>query len=138
MLFVKKLTQTARLPERAHEHDAGLDVFADETVTLPEYGRATIRTGIVVNLLYPWQVGLIWPRSGLAAKGISTDAGVIDSGYRGEVKIVMTNSTPHRYTIHQGDKIAQILIQKVFLDEVMEVQELEDSTRGANGFGSTG
>ncbi len=86
MLFVRRLTPTAVLPFRAHPFDAGLDLCADEIVEVPEFNRATIRTGIAIAL-DSTNVGLIWPRSGLAAHGISTDAGVIDSTYRGEIKV---------------------------------------------------
>jgi dUTP pyrophosphatase len=96
-----------------------------------------VKTGIAVSI-DPGKVGLIWPRSGLASKGISTDAGVIDANYRGEIKVVITNGTKHRYTIQAGDKIAQMLIQAVFPDEIIEVDTLTDTDRGDGGFGHTG
>lgn len=137
MLFVRRLTATAVIPSRAHPDDAGLDLCADETVEIPEFNRATIHTGIAIAL-DPTKVGLIWPRSGLAAHGISTDAGVIDSTYRGEIKVVLTNSTPHRYRVEPGQRIAQLLIQQVFLEEPRVVDVLPETERGVDGFGSNG
>lgn len=136
-LFVKRLTPTALLPSRAHPQDAGLDLYADETVDIPEFNRAVVRTGIAVSIPFG-SVGLIWPRSGLARHGQSTDAGVVDSGYTGEIGVVMTNNTPHRYPVRAGDKIAQLLVQPVCLVEVQEVDALNPSERGSAGFGSTG
>lgn len=136
-LLVRRMTATAVIPSRAHPFDAGLDLFADETVEIPEFNRATVRTGIALAL-DPTKVGLIWPRSGLAARGISTDAGVVDSTYRGEIKVVLTNGTPHRFRVEPGMRIAQMVIQSVFLEEPRVVDVLPDSVRGADGFGSTG
>jgi dUTP pyrophosphatase len=137
MLYVKRLTETAVLPTRAHPDDAGLDLYADETAVVPEFGRALVRTGIAVGI-DPGKVGLIWPRSGLAKSGISTDGGVIDAPYRGEIGVIVTNATPHRHTIEAGDKIAQLLVQPIFPDTLVEVDELTATDRGASGFGSTG
>lgn len=136
-LPVKRLTPTAKLPTRAHPHDAGLDLYADENIEIPEFNRAKVRTGIAVDVPVG-AVGLIWPRSGLATHGKSKDAGVVDAGYIGEVSVVMTNNTPHRYAVKVGDKIAQLLIQPVLLVDVQEVDELNPTERGAGGFGSTG
>lgn len=136
-LNIKRLTETAKLPTRAHPSDAGMDLYADETVTIPHFGRAVVKTGIAVAIPEMY-VGLIWPRSGLAAKGISTDAGVIDAGYRGEIGVVLTNGTVHTKTIQSGEKIAQLLIQAVWTPELTEVDSLEDTARGDCGFGSTG
>jgi dUTP pyrophosphatase len=137
MLYIKRLTETAEIPERAHPGDAGLDLFADADVSIPEYHRALVHTGLAVAI-DPGKVGLIWPRSGLAAKGISVDAGVIDAGYRGEIKVLITNMTPHRITLSRGDKIAQLLIQPVYADTLVEVDSLPASSRGEQGFGSSG
>jgi deoxyuridine 5'-triphosphate nucleotidohydrolase len=137
-LRVKRLTETATLPTRANPDDAGLDLYADETVEIPHFGRATVQTGIAISVDSGY-VGLIWPRSGLASKkGISRDAGVIDASYRGPVAVVVTNGTPHRYTVRAGDRIAQLLVQPVDLAEVVEVDSLDETSRGADGFGSTG
>lgn len=139
MLPVKRLTDTARLPPRAHPGDAGLDLYADESVIVCASCRALVSTGIAIAIP-PGYVGLIWPRSGLAAQfGISVDAGVIDAGYRGPVKVLITNaSEDQNYEIQPGDKIAQLLIQPVALMEPVEVDALNETERDAGGFGSTG
>ena len=138
ILPVKRLTDTARLPSRAHPGDAGLDLYADESVIVCASCRLLVSTGISVAIP-PGYVGLIWPRSGLSAKhGISVDAGVIDAGYRGPVKVLLTNSDEHEYTVHAGDKIAQLLIQPVALIPPVEVDELDETERNAGAFGSSG
>lgn len=138
MLKVKRLTDTAILPTRAHAGDAGLDLYADEAGLLSATSRALINTNISIAIPDGY-VGLIWPRSGLAAKhGISVDAGVIDAGYRGPVKVLVTNSGDDDYAVHRGDKIAQLLIQPVSLMEPVEVDCLSETERNAGGFGSSG
>lgn len=138
MLKVKRLTDTAKLPTRAHAGDAGLDLYADEAWLLSATSRALINTHISIAIPHGY-VGLIWPRSGLAAKhGISVDAGVIDAGYRGPVKVLVTNSGDDDYAVHRGDKIAQLLIQPVSLMEPVEVGCLDETDRNAGGFGSSG
>lgn len=140
ILPVKRLTETAMLPTRAHPEDAGLDLYADEGAVVDfTGGRALVDTGLSIAIP-PGYVGLIWPRSGLAAKyGISVDAGVIDSGYRGPVKVLITNgSDDNHYEIQRGDKIAQLLIQPVLLIRAVEVDALDDTERNGGGFGSTG
>jgi len=138
MLKVKRLTDTAKLPTRAHAGDAGLDLYANENWLLSTASRALINTNISIAIPDGY-VGLIWPRSGLAAKhGISVDAGVIDAGYRGPVKVLMTNSGDDDYAVHRGDKIAQLLIQTVSLMEPVEVDCLDETDRSAGGFGSSG
>lgn len=144
-LQVKKLHPNAHLPERAHPTDAGMDLrvlFKDSdppVLILKPGNRALLPTGLAVAVPNGY-VGLIWPRSGLAAKhGIDSLAGVVDSGYRGEVHVALINHGDKDFEIHNGDRIAQLLIQKVELTEVLEVTELDSETdRGAGGFGSTG
>lgn len=138
ILPIKRITETAVMPTRAHSGDAGLDLYADESVLVESMGRVLVNTGISVAIP-PGYVGLIWPRSGLAAKySISVDAGVIDAGYRGPVKVLMTNSShSSSYGIRRGDKIAQLLIQPVSLMPAVEVDELDETERNANGFGSS-
>ena len=95
-------------------------------------------TGIQLKLP-PGHVGLVWPRSGLAVKhSLDCGAGVIDSQYRGEIKVLLFNHSDSAFTIKAGDRIAQLLVQKVEQVEFVSVEQLEDSARGANGFGSTG
>ena len=135
-MFVKRLTETARLPTRGTPGSAGLDLYADEAVRIEPGQRRLISTGISVAIP-PHFVGLIWPRSGLACKGITTDAGVIDADYRGEVKVLLVNLNDSPWDISPGMRIGQLLIQPVF-PHITEVDELPDTERGASGFGSTG
>lgn len=144
-LKVKRLTETAILPTRATEGDAGLDLYADECVSLRNSEFKLVSTGIAVEIPHGY-VGLIHPRSGLAAKrGITVlnAPGTIDAGYRGEVKVILVKPT-YNFSetfpewIEKGERIAQLVIQKVELPTVEEAYELSDSVRGSGGFGSTG
>src|SRR4051812_35959739 len=101
------------LPEYATDGSAGADLRSSEAVTLPPGGRAAVPTGIAIEIP-PDHVGLVWPRSGLAVRhGIDTLAGVIDSDYRGEVKVVLVNHGREPVTIAKGDRIAQLIVQPV-------------------------
>lgn len=125
-------------PTYAHEGDAGADLHAECDDVIPPRSRKLVATGVRIALPEN-HVGLIWPRSGLAVKqGIDTGAGVIDSGYRGEVKILLFNHTDEPYTVSKGDRIAQLLIQKVERVRFIPVDELPGAGRGEGGFGSTG
>jgi dUTP pyrophosphatase len=138
MLRVKKLTPTAILPKYANPGDAGLDIYADETVVLQPNEKKTIHTGIAFALP-PNHVGLVWDKSGLASKfHLHTFAGVIDESYRGELQIVIGNFGTQPYTIEKGKKIAQLLVQPIHYTSVEEVDSLEETQRGSGGFGSTG
>ncbi len=136
-LYLKRLTETAHLPTRATEYAAGLDLYADETVTIPEYHRAWVSTGIAIAL-NPFHVGQIWPRSGLAGHGLDTSAGVLDSECRGPVKVLLVNGSHERKTVHAGDRIAQLLVMPITRPELIEVDAFPKIERGANGVGSTG
>ncbi len=135
---IKKLRPDAIIPKYAHENDAGMDLYSIEEITIPAGERAVIGTGISIELPKNY-ASLIWGKSGLATKnGITTIAGVIDSGYRGEYKVVLLNTSYNDYTIKKHQKIAQLLIQKVETAEIKQVGELSESSRGKGGFGSTG
>ncbi len=137
-LAVKRLAPSAKLPVFANPHDAGLDLYALESVTLLPHERAQLRTGIALAIP-PGYVGLIWDKSGLSHRfGLKTIGGVIDSGYRGEVLVGLINTGSESHTFAPGDKIAQILIQQVEAPEIYEVDELDETVRGAQGFGSSG
>jgi dUTP pyrophosphatase len=129
---------TGRVPEPASAGAAGADLRASEAVTLGPGDRAAVATGI--SLAIPsGHVGLVWPRSGLAVRhGIDTLAGVIDSDYRGEVRVVLVNHGREPFTIAAGDRIAQLLIQSVELAVFRLVEQLPETARGEGGFGSTG
>jgi dUTP pyrophosphatase len=125
-------------PEYAHPGDAGFDLRASEELVIPAGGKVLAPTAIRLAIPAGY-VGLVWDRSGLAAKhGIHCLAGVIDSGYRGEVKVVLQNLDGEDFTIEKGMRIAQLLIQPVAGAQLVRVQSLEDSSRGEGGFGSTG
>jgi dUTP pyrophosphatase len=137
-LRIMKIDENAITPVYAREGDAGLDIFSNIDYTLKAGTRSTIPTGICFGLDKGY-VALVWDKSGVAGKsGIKTMAGVIDSGYRGEVKVVLLNTSTEDYPIKKGDKIAQVLIQKVNSAIIKEVDSLEETKRGEGGFGSTG
>lgn len=137
-LKIKRLRDDAKLPSYAHEGDAGLDVYSCEELVIPSGERRLIKTGISMAF-DKGCVALVWDRSGLAVKhGMKTMAGVIDSGYRGEVGIVLLNTTSEDFKIHKHDRIAQILLQPVMRVETEEVTSLDETSRNVGGFGSTG
>jgi dUTP pyrophosphatase len=129
------------LPSRAHDGDAGLDLYAAEHATIEPGERATVATGIAVEIP-PGHAGFVLPRSGLAARhGIAlvNAPGLIDSGYRGEIKVLLLNTDRNDpFEVSPGDRIAQLVLSPVADADPVEVTELEMSTRGAGGFGSSG
>ncbi len=137
-IHIKKTSETAKLPSYANPNDAGMDFYANESMIVEAGERKLISTGIAMAIPQG-HVGLIWDKSGIATKhGLKTMAGVIDSGYRGEVKILVHNLSSEPYTIEQGNKIAQMLIQPVHQKQIVEVGSLEETQRGEGGFGSSG
>jgi len=137
-LFVKRLTETAKLPTRGSREAAGLDLYADASVSIMPHCNNLVSTGISV-IVPTGYYGRIAPRSGISVKtGLMVNAGVIDSDYRGEIKIVFQNPTEKYVDVKAGEKVAQLVIEKIALLDVKEVDSLDDTTRGSNGFGSTG
>jgi dUTP pyrophosphatase len=145
-LAVVRLDRDLPMPGRAHDGDAGVDLYSAEDVELGPGQRALVPTGIAVAIPHG-MVGLVHPRSGLAARvglSIVNSPGTIDAGYRGEIKISLINLDPATpITIRRGDRIAQLLIQQVELPELVEVTSfdeagLTDTTRGQGGHGSSG
>ena len=135
---IKRLHPEAILPSYAHPGDAGMDLYSCEQLVIPPQERRLIKTGISLAIP-PGYVGLIWDRSGLASKhGLKSMAGVIDTGYRGEVCVLIHNLSLGPFTVEKGMKISQMLIQPVTQMELEEVASLDDTDRGAGGFGSTG
>ncbi|WP_235840572.1 dUTP diphosphatase [Corynebacterium liangguodongii] len=140
-LRVKRLDPAAIVPTRAHPDDAGADLYSVEELTLQPGQRALVGTGIAIALP-AGTVGLIHPRSGLAARcglSIVNTPGTVDAGYRGEIKVCLINTdveTPIEIT--RGMRIAQLVVQKVELCEVVEVDALDETERGSGGYGSTG
>lgn len=141
-LPIKRLDPDLPLPKYAKPGDAGCDLLAAEDVTLqPSGGRALIATGIAIAIPEGY-AGFIQPRSGLAAKnGITclNTPGLIDSGYRGELKVLLVNTDPNdSYNVVRGERIAQLVIQRVETAEFEELDTLPTTKRGEGGFGSTG
>lgn len=140
-LPVARVNEAAVLPTRAHEGDAGLDLYACEAAHLGPGERWSVGTGIAVEIP-DGHAGLVLPRSGLAREhGISlvNSPGLIDSGYRGEVRVLLLNTDPaETFRIAPGERIAQLLIAPIELAEPVEATALADSARGAGGFGSSG
>ena len=136
-LRVKKIHPEARLPVYSHPGDAGLDLFSVVDDVLRAGEAKPIPTGIQMAIPEGY-VGLIWDKSGISLQGVHRLAGVVDSGYRGEVRVVMANLGREPFVVRQGMKIAQLLIQPVQTVEVVEAEELDVTPRGEGGFGSTG
>jgi dUTP pyrophosphatase len=135
---VKKIHPDAKLPSYAHTGDAGFDLFAPQDVSLAPGERMGIPSGIAMEVPDGY-VGLIWDKSGLSIKnGLKILGGVLDSGFRGEIIIGVMNLSREAYMFEKGHKIAQMLIQKVERPEIIEIDELTETERGAGGFGSTG
>ncbi len=126
------------LPQYAHPGDAGADLKAVETLTIAPRSRKLVATGIRLELP-EGHVGLIWPRSGSAVKlGLDCGAGVVDSHYRGEIKVLLFNHSDDEIHIQSGDRIAQLIIQKVETVNFITSESLSETARDAAGFGSTG
>ena len=137
-LEVKKLVANARLPVLGSANAAGYDLHANEEKVVPARGKALIGTGLAFAIP-TGNYGRIAPRSGLAAKNsIHVGAGVIDSDYRGEVKVLLFNHSDVEFAINEGDRIAQMIIEKYTMTQLQEVEELSETARGEGGFGSTG
>jgi dUTP pyrophosphatase len=133
-----KLAPGAKMPEYAHEGDAGLDLFANEKKVLLPSHRVDIGTGVFLELPKGY-VALIKDKSGLAIKnGITIMGGVIDSGYRGECRVILVNLSSRPFRILRGMKIAQALIQRVENVKLEKIQDLSETSRGDGKFGSTG
>ncbi|TKY89241.1 hypothetical protein EX895_001772 [Sporisorium graminicola] len=128
----------AKLPTRGSALAAGYDLYSAEKIVLPRGGRKVVQTGICLAIP-TGHYGRVAPRSGLASKhGIDTGAGVIDEDYRGLLGVLLFNFGDSDFTINEGDRIAQLIIEKISTPEVQEVESLDETLRGAGGFGSTG
>jgi dUTP pyrophosphatase len=138
---MKRLDPSVPLPAYAREGDAGLDLHAAHDVTLPPGGRALVGTGVTVAIP-AGHAGFVLPRSGLALRqGVTVlnAPGLIDAGYRGELKVLLVNHDPEAtVTLRRGERVAQLVLQRVERAEPVETDELPASERGADGFGSTG
>ena len=139
-LAFKRLCPAAVLPAYAHPSDAGMDLRSVDDVVIPRGGRALVHTGLVM-LLPPLYEAQVRPRSGLALKNgvtVLNTPGTVDSGYRGEVGVILANFGEADFHVRVGDKIAQLVIAPVTRPEVVETEVVDETDRGAGGFGSTG
>jgi len=141
ILSFARLTDEARPPSRAHDEDAGLDLYAAESHTLEPGERVSVGTGIAIAVP-EGHAGLVLPRSGLAHRhGIAlvNAPGLVDPGYRGEVRVLLLNTDrAEAFAVETGDRVAQLVLVRSEAVEVEEAANLEPSTRGTGGFGSTG
>tara|TARA_R110000824_G_scaffold128568_4_gene289560 strand:- start:65662 stop:66084 length:423 start_codon:yes stop_codon:yes gene_type:complete len=136
-ISVQKLCDSATLPTKSHSSDAGWDLYASEEVSIPKGSTVTISTEIAFAIPEGY-VGLIWDRSSLGSQGIHRHAGVIDSSYRGHVKVCLHNNAQETYVVKKEDRIAQIIFQETPPFDLEEVGSLSETQRGGHGFGSTG
>ena len=139
-LQVRRLDARAILPRYAHPGDAGLDLATLEDVTLAPGARTAAPTGLALAIPPGW-VGLVHPRSGLARHHgvtVANAPGTIDAGYRGEVRVLLVNLGAEAVELAAGERVAQLLLQRVGHAEVREVDALDETARGAGGFGSSG
>lgn len=142
-LKIKLLSPKAVMPKYATPGSAAMDLSAcmDEAVTLAPGQRALIPTGIAISLPSPQYVALVFVRSSMGIKygiGLSNGVGVIDSDYRGEIRVGLTNLSDVPYTVQPGDRVAQLAVMPVAQAQPVQVEELDETDRGAGGFGSTG
>ncbi|OMJ89317.1 hypothetical protein SteCoe_8520 [Stentor coeruleus] len=138
MLAIKRLSAKAILPTRGSVHAAGLDLYASEGMIVSKNSRALVKTGLSLAIP-PFHYGRIAPRSGLALNsGIDVGAGVIDSDYRGELCVLLFNFGENDFIVSEGMRIAQLIIEKILMPTVVEVDDLSSTERGGEGFGSTG
>ena len=126
-----------KLPTRGSDDAAGLDLYANQTLSIQPQQRELVPTGIKIKLP-AGTYGRIAPRSGLSLKGIDVAAGVVDRDFRGEVKVVLVNNGSTSFTITQGDRIAQLVLERIATADVELVETVGDTSRGTQGFGSTG
>ena len=139
-VLVRRLDPGLPMPARAREDDAGLDLYAAEAVTIEPGDRVVVPTGIALAVP-PGYAGFVLPRSGLAFRhGVTllNTPGLIDSGYRGEIKVLLVNHDRSVAMIARGDRIAQLVVHRIEPTELIEVEELPPTERGTGGFGSTG
>lgn len=137
-LFVKRLSEYSTLPTRGTEHSAGLDLSSAYDYVVPPHGKELIKTDLSLSIP-EGHYGRIAPRSGLAWKNfVDVGAGVIDSDYRGNVSVLLFNHSDVNFIVNRHDRVAQLIIEKISLPEVKEVDDLDNTIRGDGGFGSTG
>lgn len=141
-LFIKLEVEGSKMPSYGSEYAAGMDITSCEKVTVPSHGRTLVNTGFSVSIdpsIMDKYYLRIAPRSGLAVKqGLTTGAGVIDSDYRGVVKVLLFNHGDEDYEVNVGDRIAQMIMERIMRSHFVQTDSHEGSSRGTSGFGSTG
>lgn len=138
VLYFKKLSDRATSPIRGSELAAGYDLYSAQNTIIPKQGKALVMTDIAIALPEGCY-GRVAPRSSLSWKHhIDVGAGVVDRDYRGNVGVVLFNLSKTDYEVHQGDRIAQLIVERISTPPLVEVEELDDTARGAAGYGSTG
>ncbi|ORX78238.1 deoxyuridine 5'-triphosphate nucleotidohydrolase [Anaeromyces robustus] len=137
-IYIKKLSEHAFIPKRETEGSAGMDLRSAYDEIIPPNSRKLVKTDLAIRVPKDCY-GRVAPRSGLAIKHfIDVGAGVVDSDYRGNLGVVMFNFGEKEFVIKKGDRIAQLILERIYIPEVVEVEELDETSRGAGGFGSTG
>ncbi|KAF9782597.1 dUTP pyrophosphatase [Thelephora terrestris] len=137
-LLIKRHSEKARVPTRGSALAAGYDLYSAERKVIPAWGKAVVDTQISIAVPHG-TYGRVAPRSGLAAKfNIDTGAGVIDADYRGILYILLFNLGDQDFSVNEGDRIAQLILERIYTPEISEVEDLEETIRGSGGFGSTG
>lgn len=137
LVKTKLLNENATLPTRATDQAAGLDIYSSEDKIVPPFGIINIKTGIAMEYP-PYTVNMLLSRSSMAKKGLVLVGGVIDSDYRGEIEVMLYNTTIDSYLVEKGHKIAQLVIFPIVIAHPYQVEVLSETQRGTNGFGSTG
>jgi dUTP pyrophosphatase len=138
VLQIKKLSENATIPKRGSDGAAGYDLYSAEQSVVPARGKALVKTDISIAIP-EGTYARIAPRSGLAWKhSIDTGAGVVDYDYRGAVGVILFNFSDKDFEVKKGDRVAQMILERIATPPIMEVDELSDTKRGAGGFGSTG
>ncbi|KAK2466446.1 hypothetical protein APHAL10511_002088 [Amanita phalloides] len=137
-LLVKRLSDKARLPKRGSALAAGYDLYSAESKVVPAHGKALIDTQLSIAVPIG-TYGRVAPRSGLASKFmIDTGAGVIDADYRGTVFVLLYNYSDTDFKVEEGDRVAQLILERIYTPDILEVDNLDETARGSNGWGSTG
>jgi dUTP pyrophosphatase len=136
-LSILRFSPEAKVPTRAHPDDAGLDLYGLEDVLLEPGEGKMCRTGIGIALSHGF-MGMVADRSSMGKKGLKAAGGIIDSGYRGEIHVILWNISREEVRLRAGERIAQLIVLPIVYPEPLEVRELDETRRGAKGFGSSG
>jgi len=137
-LRVKRLSSKAKIPKRSSAKAAGYDLYSASDITIPAKGKALVSTDLAI-IVPEGTYGRVAPRSGLALRNfIDCGGGVVDADYRGPVGIILFNHDEVDYQVKEGDRVAQLVLERIYTPDVIEVEELDETERGVRGYGSTG